>query len=527
MSSTTMETRKSRRKRIWLEQVASIVTDDRISNLPVEVIHEIIALLPAQAAARLSVLSKKWQYFYDTLRCINFNLEEFRDENGKILHWKINQFMSKHLSIKNPYELQRVKVATHLLFHTKLKNHIGKCIELAIQGRIQELDLSFCHKHRVECILFLLPGKFFQSQLQLTVLNLEGCCISENEILGFPLLKILSLKHSQINNDSLFNIVYGCPKLESLILESCHNLGKVSLINRSLQILVVRDCRGLTSFDLNLPLLHTFEYCGATVNDQHLEWFSTLDFESPKDVILSSAKVAYLSYLVLEMESLQHLFSIFPNLSDVKMKHCYVFNGNQAVPGNVKKFMVVDGRFPHKLIEGFASSLEFLCWQNNEHFLGLSDCIPSGDLEFEHLTSLTLGGFFILSDEALECLMSHCPVLENLNLQNCVRSRVLKIASGILKTLVIEANSHGEGSKTEAIEIVSPCLLSFEYDGPLVKFSHVVVSKKLICHLRIRKFARNDRDAWPLELRDIVERFREANKLTLATGSIEVRWHFA
>ncbi|KAJ8444506.1 hypothetical protein Cgig2_028321 [Carnegiea gigantea] len=298
-----METRKSRRKRIWLEQAASIVTDDRISNLPVEVIHEIIALLPARAAARLSVLSKKWRYFYDTLRCINFNFEEFRDEN--------------------------------------------------------------------------------------------------------------------------------------------------------------------------------------------------------------------------EMESLEHLFSIFPNLSDVKMKHCYVFNGNQAVPGNVKKFTVVDGRFPHKLIEGFASSLEFLCWKNNEHFVGLSDCIPSGDLEFVRLTSLTLGGFFILSDEALECLMSHCPALENLNLRNCVHSRVLKIASGILKTLVIEANSHGEGSKTEAIEIVSPCLLSLEYDGPLVKFSHVVVSKKLICHLRIRKFARNDRDAWPLELRDIVERFKEANKLTLATGSIE------
>jgi len=518
-----METRKSRRKRIWLEQAASIVTDDRISNLPVEVIHEIISLLPARAAARLSVLSRKWQYFYETLRCINFNLEEFRDENGMILHGKIDQFMSRRLSIKNPYELQKVKVATHSLFYAKLKNHIDKCIELAIQGRIQELDLSFWHKHRLGCAPFTVPSKFFQSQPQLTVLNLEGCRVSENGILGFPLLKILSLKHSQINNDNLFNMVYGCPRLESLILESCHKLGKVSLINHSLEMLAVRYCRGLGSFHMNLPLLHTFEYSGATDKNQHFEWFSILDFENPKDVILSSTRVADLSYIVMEMENLQHLFSLFPNLRDVKMKHCYIFNGNQAVPGNVRKLTVVDGRFPHKLIRGFASSLEDLCWQNNDHFLGLSDCIPSGGLEFVHLISLTLGGFFILSDEALECLISHCPILENLNLRNCICSRVLKIVSRVLKTLVIEANPRGDGNKMEAVEILSPCLLSFVYDGPLVTFSQAVVSKKLICLLRIRTFSRNDPDTWPLEIRDIVERFREANKLTFATGSTEVR----
>lgn len=59
--------------------------EDRISSLPVDVIHLILSFLSTQLAIRTSILSKRWKLIWTTLPFLSFD-ERFFSENMFIHH---------------------------------------------------------------------------------------------------------------------------------------------------------------------------------------------------------------------------------------------------------------------------------------------------------------------------------------------------------------------------------------------------------------------------------------------------------
>ncbi|KAL9244552.1 hypothetical protein vseg_018321 [Gypsophila vaccaria] len=511
-----MESTESRRKRMRQEKLASIETTDRISNLPEPIVHEIISRLPSRASTRLSVLSKRWLYLVETLQCVNFDLTEFRYGTVSTLDLKIHEFMTKYLSLQNAHILQKVRFSTHSLLHVNIEDHIGKCIDLAARGRIKDLDLYFWHyEHygKPYCTCCTLPSIVFQTPLLVTVLKLEGCHVKDSSFAGFPVLRMLTLAYLHIGDQAVLDMVSMCPSLENLALECCLQLKNVNLSSKSLHRLVIKHCTRVKSVFMDLPSLRSFEYDNSEKGKKTEPWklSQITEFKTIKGVKLVNVEVLYLACMKMDSKALKHIFAIFPNLVDLRMKSCLVNYHNQALLGTLKKLYVVDVHIP-ELIEGFSSTVEVLHCDSTTKCLGFTSYVAAGRVNFVCLKSVTLAGFFVLSNDGLQGLISSCPLLEILNLRDCLCLKQINISSQVLKVLTVKSKSNHLAS----IELETPNLVSFEYDGPLIVFSELIFSPALVCVLHFDQCLGYGVDSPLLALKEIVGKFKNASRLTLS-----------
>lgn len=59
---------------------------DRLSNLPVEVLHHILFLLPFEDIVRMSVLSTRWKYAWASIPALQFDESDFLTRNDELLN---------------------------------------------------------------------------------------------------------------------------------------------------------------------------------------------------------------------------------------------------------------------------------------------------------------------------------------------------------------------------------------------------------------------------------------------------------
>ncbi|KAK9677977.1 hypothetical protein RND81_11G180000 [Saponaria officinalis] len=433
--------------------------------------------------------------------------------------------MSKYFSLQNPHILQKVRFSTHFLLHKRLANHVGKCVDLAACGGIRELDLYFWHYEHYGnpyCTCTTLPSIFFQSPLLVTVLKLEGCHVRDSNFAGFPVLKILTLAYLHIGDQAVLDMVSACPSLENLVLECCLQLKNVNLSSKTMHRLVIKHCTGVKSVLMDLPSLRAFEYDNSVQGKKTEPWklSQITEFRTTKGVKLASVEVLCLAFMKMNPETLKHIFAIFPNLVDLRMKGCLVNYESQTFPETVKKLYVVDVHIP-ELIEGFASSVEALHCDSTTKCLGFTSYTAAGRVSFVCLKSVTLAGFFVLSNDALNRLISSCPILEILNLRDCVCIKQLSISSQVLKVLTVKARSN----YLESVEIETPNLVSFEYDGPLIVFFQLVFSPALVCVLRFKQCLGYIDDSLLLTSKEIIGKFKKASSLTVSGQDYE--WVFS
>ncbi|XP_061359788.1 F-box/FBD/LRR-repeat protein At5g53840-like [Gastrolobium bilobum] len=344
---------------------SSIVKEDRLSNLPDEVIHRIFSFLDATLAVQSSVLSKRWRYLWTSLPVLNFHDVSFNES------FLFHSFVEHVLSRRDPSTSVSM---LQFVCDEELDDEyiVDSIIDHVIPMGIQVLSIN------AQCVVRNLPQ--LSACQSLTTLKLSDIA-TETTTFDFVSLKKLYLFdiRFECGVQEVLDAFRGCPNLRCLFLHGCQYYGKFQrfkiyapqLTEFSISCLRVdqlfdSDC----VIELFTPKLQSFSYHDSDLYDFSIkgdlpfvekvdidlgsfELDDDDDDELTKDTSLSlrlielfeamgSAKCVSLSFGIIEV------LSMFPDLLDGRSSpftRVQTFELNMdrsspvAIPTNVMAFL--------------------------------------------------------------------------------------------------------------------------------------------------------------------------------------------
>nr|GMC76941.1 F-box/LRR-repeat protein At3g26922-like [Ipomoea batatas] len=224
---------------------------DRISDLPIPILHHILSFLPTREVVRTCVLSKHWHSTSSSFPILEFDIYDVRSyrrgsynnpiKDEEFLRWvdaRVQRLYETNTSIVS------LTVAVDLL-----DPRIFRAIERAVERNVEELDLDFD----------LLNGRF-----------------QHQNMLYYSARSVVVYKLGGIDLH-LPDLLRGCPLLQELNLRSCL-LQETTIVNdaNNLKTLVFKSCRGMRDFVIRAPNLESFAYSGGSPCAIHLAQTSSL-----------------------------------------------------------------------------------------------------------------------------------------------------------------------------------------------------------------------------------------------------------
>ncbi|MCD7461295.1 hypothetical protein HAX54_045832, partial [Datura stramonium] len=192
------------------------------SNLPENVIDEILLCLPFKDAVRTSILSKKWRYNWCKLPVLTLDEPVWKSKKGVTFRpSKITQIIS-HILILHTGPI--TKFILCVASWTSCPN-IDDLIYFLSRNGIQHLVLTLPSMDN----LYKLPSSLFTC-LQLRHLTLENCLVFlPPDFRGFDRLISLKLCDVTISNEFLESLISG---IRSICFKSVPCMAKLSLSHR-------------------------------------------------------------------------------------------------------------------------------------------------------------------------------------------------------------------------------------------------------------------------------------------------------
>ncbi|KEH18300.1 FBD-associated F-box protein At4g10400 [Medicago truncatula] len=324
--------------------------EDRLSNLPKIILHNILSRLPKKDGARTSVLSKAWEetwytfpilYFSDGLFVGTFPQpwEGFLRKRKNFIDYvkrTLLRFYDNGLAIKqfklsvNNFELHYMsKDVDHWL---KLASECGvELLELCLpDGPDQD------EEGRGEC--YVLPNGVIEVKSLTELVLMGGIRVDTafmNHSIKFFSLKVLSL-WAVLSRDehAIEHLISCCPLIEHITLKCCSVLipnvatnflleSDTSGVMKSLNMhgllkLKTVDVQGIQEVYIDAPCLEKFCYCPG-------------DFDAPFKIDFDRCQnLKYLDLLSLKSSIITdkwflELFSKFPFLESLKLNNCRMF----------------------------------------------------------------------------------------------------------------------------------------------------------------------------------------------------------
>lgn len=226
--------------------------DDRLSNLPDEILHHIIALLPAQEAASTCFLSTRWRHLWKSFHTLDFD--------GTLDADKLKKLVSQMLIGHHPaIDLQRFRL--HLdLDSTWYKENdfplqLDEWIHKVVMFNVQELDLLLWGVR----ILYRLPGCVFGLR-SVTKLRLTNCGFEDVNVITLVSLKTLYLRKVNITSDIMKQLVSCSSVLEYLYLDLCDKLESLEGKSLSLKTIKIMKCYNVKKFKMDIPNIESFKF---------------------------------------------------------------------------------------------------------------------------------------------------------------------------------------------------------------------------------------------------------------------------
>ncbi|KAK7840576.1 putative f-box/lrr-repeat protein [Quercus suber] len=221
------------------------LSQDRLSDLPDEILVSILSLLKLEESQRTSILSRRWRYLWTFVTCNlvfdkqGCNLTALSSERSKFIVW-VNDVLELHQG--DTIDEFRVFFDMDGTFSTVLDNWIS----FSMRKKVKKLSLNLS---TLGCRKYSLASQPLQSY------SLES-------------LTDLSLTNVEVTGEVLKYILSNCPFIEILHVEASRTLMnlKTSCPLPKLKHLKIIYCQCLEHIQIHAINLVSFEYfgCGTT-----------------------------------------------------------------------------------------------------------------------------------------------------------------------------------------------------------------------------------------------------------------------
>nr|GMC72850.1 F-box/LRR-repeat protein At2g42730-like isoform X1 [Ipomoea batatas] len=223
---------------------------DRISDLPIPILHHILSFLPTRDVVRTCVLSKHWHSTSSSFPILEFDIYDFRshgDSNNPIKNEAFLRWVDAR--VERLYETTDTNILRLKVMVDLLDPRIFRAIERAIERNVEELHLAF----------HLLYGS-----------------LKHQNMLYYSARSVVVYKLGGIDLN-LLDLLRGCPLVQELNLRSCL-LQETTIVNdaNNLKTLVFKNCHGMRDFVIRSPNLESFAYTGGSFCAIHLAQPSSL-----------------------------------------------------------------------------------------------------------------------------------------------------------------------------------------------------------------------------------------------------------
>ncbi|OMO63856.1 hypothetical protein CCACVL1_22214 [Corchorus capsularis] len=239
---------------------------DQISELPDEVIVDILSRLTVREAAKTSVLSRRWEHLWKFSTSLNFD-EMDRLSNIKTLNkrpsaldpdrdWYINCVNKAIDSHQIPWA-EELRVCFDL--DKRCSDHIDKWVTSALGKRVKRLELDLRRMSVLDMAL-----KRSERYILSNLGRFEDC--------SFESLTCLQLNTVEVTGDMLHYFLCNCPLLERLSVQKSQSLIKLKIpanaaTSLTLRYLEIRGCHNLEEIDIVAATnLISFKYHGSKID---------------------------------------------------------------------------------------------------------------------------------------------------------------------------------------------------------------------------------------------------------------------
>ncbi|KAL4634333.1 hypothetical protein ACB092_04G192300 [Castanea dentata] len=233
------------------------IKEDRINQLPDEMLIFVLSFLMPKEAFRTSVLSFRW-------KCLCPFLPRSLDFDGLYTMWEIEK-EKKSLIFERKKFLQWVngtlkscQVSTIdefrvcFQFDDGSKSHVDEWIDFAISKGVKRLELDFTatNPFKDASNFYRFPNERFTS---------DKSCIKS--------LTSLTLKYIRVTGELLEHFLSICPLFERLHVDNSKDLVNLKIYSSSLRLkyLHIIRCLEFKSIEINAPNLESFGYVGNKI----------------------------------------------------------------------------------------------------------------------------------------------------------------------------------------------------------------------------------------------------------------------
>ena len=270
---------------------------DRISELPDHVLHHILSFLPDKQAFQTALMSKTWKHVITTFPMLQFNRvfngSDFWCPENKnkpdVMRKKGHFYTSVEKTLRNRRN-QSLRIKTFSLFdnllHEKSMSRVDCWINLVLESEVEELALSFGSSN----IHYRLPHSVLVAK-SLCVLTLRKCKLvstcGEGDI-NLPSLKRFSLFNVYADDQSIQNLIVGCPVIEYMGIENCWGIRNIKFFSvPTVKEIIVGNNFDIERLELEASNLHSLYI---------IEWklqcnLNLLPFKNLKNLSLNTPNV--------------------------------------------------------------------------------------------------------------------------------------------------------------------------------------------------------------------------------------------
>nr|XP_043607273.1 F-box/FBD/LRR-repeat protein At3g26920-like [Erigeron canadensis]XP_043607274.1 F-box/FBD/LRR-repeat protein At3g26920-like [Erigeron canadensis] len=248
------------------------VEDDRLSNLPDDLIHKILSYISTKEAVGTSVLASRWRFMWTSLACLSFSSEDFSTLP------KFSKFVTHVLSGRNDQiEVSSVKLS----FRGKVTQaFVKRLMNYAFSHNVQQMTVE-CLEKKIEFPLSVFKSQSLKSlsliglggyrqtitsiptwELSaLTILHLDRISFCDDNLDNFVGLfsKFINLKSLTLKHYNLMGFSISHPKLCTLTLEYGDEV--VNVVAPQLKNLSLTLLHNFPNFPNGLPSLEKMDIC--------------------------------------------------------------------------------------------------------------------------------------------------------------------------------------------------------------------------------------------------------------------------